>query len=291
MDDELIDIGDGTHMRIRRAGEGDLTILFEAGWAHWSAVWAPVQATLSQSFRTVAFDRMGLGKSDPVGSNRHAFQVVDELQAALEAAQVRGPFLYVGHSFGAVHARIHAHRDARVLGMVLVEPIVETLGMHRAFVEHRRRREGAFRNLLGYSRVGLLRPISYVFRLPAFSRRLPRSAAREFRLGYKPTVLQTILNEIASSEESLTQLQGLGRPKVPVHVLSASQDWLFKTPKNEENHVHAMHRKLAHMTPGGDHEVVPKTEHDLHMSRPKRVSEAVIQMAFQLGAMDGEASR
>ncbi|MDI5791569.1 alpha/beta fold hydrolase [Bacillus licheniformis] len=73
-----------------------------------------------------AYDRAGLGKSGPSTSKRTADQMVKELKALLAAADVKPPYLFVAHSFGAVIARLFASRYSdEVIGMVLLDPACE----------------------------------------------------------------------------------------------------------------------------------------------------------------------
>lgn len=262
-------------MRLRRIGTGKPTILLDAGWGHWSTVWMRIQELLATQFQTVAFDRMGLGGSTRVGSDRHAFQIVDELQAALLAAQVAGPYVYVGHAIGAVHARIHARRDHRVQAMVLVEPIVETLAMQRVFSNYRYGLEKSYRRALRSARWGVIQPTAWLLGWPKFGRNLPSTGRRDLRRGYRRSVMQTVLDELDSCEQSMQQLAGVGSPAVPIHVLSAGRDWLFARRDGHENHVQVMHRKLASMSPVGFHSVVPNAGHNLHLEYPREVLSAV----------------
>ena len=262
-------------MRIVRMGEGTPTILLDAGWGHWSAIWALVQPKLAERYTTVSFDHMGLGGSDPGPWPRSSFQIVDEIQSALAQAGVTGPYLYVAHSFSAVHARTFAYRQQDVVGMVLVDPVVEALGASKYFRQLRDEIDRRYARQLTPARIGMLAAKSFFFP-PAFSRRLPKQAAREFRYGYKPDVIKSIRGELAALDESLKQLGGLGTPTIPFEVLSSSEDWLPGTKTNGgETRAQAIQRKFASAVRGGQHRVVPNTGHDIHLDAPEEIVEAV----------------
>jgi pimeloyl-ACP methyl ester carboxylesterase len=273
---ERVDLGEGSCMRLQRIGEGSPTILLDAGWGHWSSIWSLVQPKLAERYTTVSFDHMGLGESDPGPWPRSSFQIVDEIQGALAAAGISGPYVYVAHSFSAVHARTFAYRQQDVLGMVLVDPVVEALGVSKWFRQVRDDLDRRFARWLMPSRVGMLAAKNFFFRTPSFAKTLPKQAAREFRYGYKPDVIKTIRGELAALDESLRQLAGLGTPTVPFEVLSSEDDWL-PGPKtgNGETRVQAMHRKFASAVRGGQHRIVPKTSHDVHLDQPDAIAEAV----------------
>ncbi len=274
--DRWVEVGEGAQMRLRCGGRGEFTVLLDAGWGHWSPIWARVQEALAPNFKTVSFDRMGLGKSDLSVPERSAFQIVDELQAALTAAEIAGPYIYLAHSFGSVYARTFAYREPQVQGMVLVDPVVEALGVSKPFIKMRGELERGFKRLLRLSSMHVLTPASYLLRLPAFARGLPKEAAREFKRGYTPSVVKTVLLEMSSLEEGMKLLPGLGRPQVPVRVLSAEKDWLpGAQAAGGETRVQAMHRKFAKSVVMGEHEVVPGSGHDLHVESPEVVVSAV----------------
>ncbi len=264
-------------MRIERMGEGSPVILLDAGWGHWSAIWALVQPKLAERFTTVSFDHMGLGGSDPGPWPRSSFQIVDELQSTLHAAGISGPYLYVAHGFSAVHARTFAYRQQQdVLGMVLLDPVVESLGVSKYFRQIRDALDKSCARMIMPARLGLLAASRFFFRGPPIAKRLPKAAARELRYGYKPDVLRSIRGELAALDESLQQLGGLGTPMVPFEVLSAADDWLPGTKTGDgETRVQAMHRKFAGAVRGGHHRIVPGSGHDLHLDAPDSIVEAV----------------
>ena len=279
--DEQVAVPGGA-MRLRRAGNGiGPTVLFDAGWGHWSAIWGAVQARVAAQHRTVSFDRRGLGRSTPGPLPRTSFQIVDELEEALEVAAIDGPFVYVAHSFGAVHARVFAHRRSEVRGLVLVDPVVEALGLSPPFVKLRARLGENFRRLQGYARAHVLTPASYLLRQPAFARKLPRECAREFKRGYSAAVIDAVLAELAALEDSMDQLSRLGAPAVPFEIVSAGTDWLQGTADGESA-VQSMHRKLA-VHEQGAHRVVPGAGHDVHVDAPDDVAEAVEALLQRVG--------
>lgn len=123
----LVDIGGHKlHLRcVGPAGERP-TVVLEAGGGGSSSSWAAVQDLLSARERTCAYDRAGLGWSEPGPAPRTMRQEVFELHALLEAAKVPGPFVLVGQSIGGLLARLYTERyGSDVVGMVLVDPTHE----------------------------------------------------------------------------------------------------------------------------------------------------------------------
>lgn len=123
----MVDIGAGRRLHLVRAGPQAArpAVLLEAGSFGFSADWTVVQALLAErGLRSIAYDRAGLGHSDPGPAPRDGTAIAADLEAMLAAAHEPGPFLHVGHSMAGLHAFLFAARNrGRVAGVVLVDAI------------------------------------------------------------------------------------------------------------------------------------------------------------------------
>ena len=103
-------------------GQGP-TIILDAGLGGFSLDWFKVHGLLAEkNINASSYDRAGYGWSDRGPSPRATDQIVDELSALLESAEIPAPYIMVGHSFGGFNmiyfSRLYASRTA---GLVLVE--------------------------------------------------------------------------------------------------------------------------------------------------------------------------
>ena len=138
----LVDIGGGRNMYLECRGAGGPTVVLEAGYGNNAQVWDAIAlppGTASPAVlpgvaaftRVCAYDRPGTrigpgpeysSRSDPVPQPRTAADTVADLHALLGAADVPGPYVLVGHSFGGVIVRLYAATyPAEVAGLVLVD--------------------------------------------------------------------------------------------------------------------------------------------------------------------------
>jgi pimeloyl-ACP methyl ester carboxylesterase len=118
---QLVDIG-GRHINLRCSGSGGPTVILMAGLLHWSFVWDKTQPEIANRTRVCAFDRASYGFSDPAPKPEIMADVVSDLHAALQAANVPGPYVLVGHSSGGFEARVFAQKwPGEVAGMVLLD--------------------------------------------------------------------------------------------------------------------------------------------------------------------------
>ncbi|MDQ3827610.1 MAG: alpha/beta hydrolase, partial [Actinomycetota bacterium] len=87
-----------------------------------SADWANVQRVVAKTTRVCAYDRAGMGWSEPGPEPRDAKQISSELHTLLKGAGTVGPYVLVGHSTGGLYARMYAALyPEEVAGMVLVD--------------------------------------------------------------------------------------------------------------------------------------------------------------------------
>jgi len=114
---------DGLH--IYEQGEGPRDIVLEAGVAATSLSWQRLQPVLARQARTLSYDRAGLGWSRRAQTPRTAPNLVAELRRTLDAAHIRRPCLFVGHSFGGLLLRHYAAAHPEdVAALVLLDPLV-----------------------------------------------------------------------------------------------------------------------------------------------------------------------
>src|ERR1700722_19101829 len=122
---QLAEIGGARRLRYVLAGPDSSArplIVLEAGSFGFSADWAAVQQRLAaEGLRSLAYDRAGLGVSDPGPMPRDSNAIAADLEALLGAIDEPGPYLVCGHSMAGMHVRLFAARNAeQVRGLVLV---------------------------------------------------------------------------------------------------------------------------------------------------------------------------
>jgi pimeloyl-ACP methyl ester carboxylesterase len=124
--DTVVHLLDGRRLRLTCEGRGSPVILFESGFGATAEAWSKVKPLLSGANRVCSYDRAGYGGSDPGPMPRDGASVAEDLDDAVRAASLKGPFVVVGHSAGGLYVRLFADRRPRdVVGMVLVDPSVQ----------------------------------------------------------------------------------------------------------------------------------------------------------------------
>jgi pimeloyl-ACP methyl ester carboxylesterase len=119
--DDLVAVGQ-TRMRIRCDGVGESTVLLVSGFESPSDNWSDVVSALTGRTRVCAYDRPGIGNSDPATTTQTFHTQTAELHELLRTAGEPGPYVVVGHSFGGMTAIDFAGRYAdEVDALVLVD--------------------------------------------------------------------------------------------------------------------------------------------------------------------------
>jgi pimeloyl-ACP methyl ester carboxylesterase len=178
---ELVDIG-GRSLRVVRAGPNSdrPTIVLEHGAFGCASDWAVVQARLAaKGLASVAYDRAGLGHSEPGPTPRDGRAIAADLDALLAALGETAPVVLVGHSMGGLMVRIYAlAHPKQVLGVVLVDAVTPEVMASKVGAGAVRTFGRLLRVATHTARLGLHRPLAVV----AGDRiRLDREASAEKR--------------------------------------------------------------------------------------------------------------
>jgi pimeloyl-ACP methyl ester carboxylesterase len=123
-----VEARDGTKLFCRSWGEGR-PVLFAAAWMLNSQAWQYQMLPLSEaSYRCIAFDRRGHGRSEDPGRNFDMDTLASDVARVMEAFDLRDATL-VGHSLGCAEAvrYVANHGPSRVRSLVMVAPTTPCL--------------------------------------------------------------------------------------------------------------------------------------------------------------------
>ncbi|HZQ70954.1 MAG TPA: alpha/beta hydrolase [Terriglobales bacterium] len=118
---QKVDLG-GYSLHLYCTGSGSPTVVLDFGLDGSYLDWYLVQPRIAQFTRVCSYDRAGYGWSDVSPKARVPSVMSEELQALLERAGEKPPYILVGHSFGAFDVRMYVHKfPNQVAGVVLVD--------------------------------------------------------------------------------------------------------------------------------------------------------------------------
>jgi len=114
----------GCSLYLFEQGDGGPTVIFESGIGATNLNWRHIQNTVSNFTSTASYDRAGLGFSSPCSSPRTPGNIAPELHEMLRQANIKPPYILVGHSFGGLIVRRYTLcYPEDVAGVVLVDPM------------------------------------------------------------------------------------------------------------------------------------------------------------------------
>jgi pimeloyl-ACP methyl ester carboxylesterase len=275
---EMVDVG--THsLHINCVGQGSPTVILEAANGGMSAHWVRVQQQVAETTRVCAYDRAGLGWSEPGAEPRDARQISSELHTLLANAGIEGPYVLVGHSYGGLYARMYAARYSdEVVGVVLVDsshPEQFTRSPEgRAMYEQTRRLTTI---VPFFTRLGVIRLTNY---FPAHPSLPPQQHAQIEAFNSSTQHLVTTTEEFRATPETTAQVLSMGGlGDKPLAVISAGTqppDWL------------EMQDELASLSPNSIHRVVNGATHEslLYERRDAQVTSAAIDQVVEAARTD-----
>jgi pimeloyl-ACP methyl ester carboxylesterase len=120
--DRMISVG-SHHLQMRILGKGTPAVVIDAGIGDQLDKLRQLQERIGQYTQVITYNRAGYGQSETGPLPRHSGREAEELRALLDKAGVRGPYVLVGHSLGALNVQMFAAKyPAEVSGMVLLDP-------------------------------------------------------------------------------------------------------------------------------------------------------------------------
>jgi pimeloyl-ACP methyl ester carboxylesterase len=297
-----VKVGRWRRLNLVIAGEGAPAVILAPGLNETAVSWARVQPALAPATRTVAFDKAGMGFSDPGPMPRTASAVVEDLRAALTAAKVAPPYVLAGHSAGGLYMRLFAFRyPQEAVGMVMVDPssehqyrrFAEALGDDASEAKLRGDLLRAYSRLARLARAGALAPgtadyARAVGPLPPTLRadlKAARTAQRTAPAFWRALRSESVAifgedGGSASSEEVAAERRSLGA--MPLIVLTAGRN--SPQPRPGETAAAAamrrqlwlaMHDEIASLSTRGERRTVDDAGHNIPFDRPHAVIAAI----------------
>jgi pimeloyl-ACP methyl ester carboxylesterase len=267
------------------AGSGSPLVLFELSGFSNSMSFRDARSALSRHTRVCAYDRVGVGWSDPGPSEIPVSVLADDLGAVLSVLEPERPVILVASSIGGLTAEFFARRHPeRVAGLVFLDA-----GNSYAAVRIREHTRAALASMAcGAARaagtIGLLR----LFDPWNFRQQRTEQSARSAALMYgsKPWIM--LCGIVRAGEATLREFsEAPPQPRsLPVTALSADMREGFLPPAmaswfdmgDSAAALRATHQRLAQGSDYGVWKVVPGSDHLIASSRPQAVVDAVNEL-------------
>ncbi len=276
----LVDIG-GRRLHLIEAGSGGLPLVIIPAMADPALTWAGILPALAGSRQVIAYDRAGIGWSDPPARRPQGFdEIADDLRALVSAAGISKPFLLAGHSLGGPMARRFAVRHPRcVAGLLLIDSSHEAQGARLGAVEP----DASSRSMVRLAAKRRLMPLG-AYRLGAglgLASQLDRDAARETPpdlVAADRAVWLSSRQRRAAVAEMLLSARMRGTPPdlgaLPLTVLTAGE-----MPGRGQQEWRRLQQELAALSSDSKQVIAEGAGHYIHLDDPGVVVRVVAELA------------
>jgi pimeloyl-ACP methyl ester carboxylesterase len=293
----------GRRLNIYCSGQGSPVVIFESGQGDDFSAWGLVQPIVAAKTKTCAYDRAGLGYSDPINRPNTAANFSDDLHRLLVAAAIKPPYILVGQSLGGMYVRLYADlHPSEVVGLVLVDPSNEEQRIgYRKISDHQRtpdewnaymsdyyakRRECIRAAPAGFSPSTLIYKQCVEEPDKHFNERINNALnLRRIRAEYLEADLSEQENMFdASADQMRSARRSYG--DLPLVVLAASPQ---ARHENETPEHYAAAKRLQYfldeqlvlLSTRGIYRVIPNSTHQIQMDQPRAVSGAIFEVLAQ----------
>jgi len=277
---QLFDIGGQRLHIVCQGNAGGPTVILEAGQGNSSSIWARIQPEVAKTTHVCAYDRAGIAWSDDSPNPRDAEHMAGELHALLDKANIAGPYVLVGHSFGGLVTRVFASQyPQEVAGIVLID------SMHPDQWVRDPALQAQFAQLQEMGRMGnIVAPFGLLRLFNFFPREkdLPPDAADAFKAWVDSARFMRInTSELDTQPQSWAQARNAGNfGDKPLIVLTASDHgYPPESAAKLESIWLDLQNELAGLSTNHIHRVLPNTTHGSLLVNQHDAEAAVVAIA------------
>jgi pimeloyl-ACP methyl ester carboxylesterase len=285
---KLVDVG-GYRLHLHCQGERGPSVVLDAGQGESSLSWFGIQSEIAKATRVCAYDRAGLGWSEPSPRPRTARVMAEELHNLLEKAKVPKPYVLVGASLGGLNARVYAHLyPEEVAGLVLLDAAHEEQYLPEAIQKALQQMAGMVAVMRGYAVLMVSSGLAAIFPrlLPAGSmgRITPPAQIDQALRGAKPAYMRASADEIKDVQRShaeVREMQVASLGDIPILVIRHGKAQVQMMPEvtavmEETNR--RLQEKVANQSVNARLVVADESGHAIQMDQPELVVRSVLEV-------------
>jgi len=268
------------------SGNGNITVVLEAGLGNWSLFYTDLVAKLNTTYKVVTINRAGYNSKVAPYNQRDVKTMAIELHDLLRQQNLGDSIVLVGHSFGGLVVREYQHLfPEKIKGLVLLDA---------AHPEQFERLPTKFKEALNEQIKGLEKIIKIAERgwmnskqgkknIPTFG--LPNNYLNDYyAVTTKPTYYATLINENKNFLLSLQQVAGLPNlGALPLLVLASENSMDESTLQGVKDYPYIQHnqtwlvlqQELSTLSTNNTFISTSLANHYIHVNQPDWVAQQI----------------
>jgi len=256
---QLVDVG-GYRLHLYCTGanlNGRPTVILEQSAGGFALNWLLVQPQVAKLTRVCAYDRAGLGWSEPGTQPRNGQAIARELHTLLHRAGIGGPYVLAGHSYGGLFVRAYAVQyPDEVAGLVLLDAAHPDEWTRTPQAQATYQQDSQSYVIARHAaRLGVLRLVTIPFTTPPAA--LSAQQQAEYRALTSTThYWDSVAAESRAIGETMALVRDAGLGDLPLMVVSAGNSL-----SNLDGHWAMYQRELAALSTNSVHTVVEGADH------------------------------
>jgi pimeloyl-ACP methyl ester carboxylesterase len=274
--------------------------VIETGWGSLSLEWWQIQEEISKLTTVVSYDRAGYGESPRSNSPRTSLNIVMELFNMLCNAELKGPYIFIGHSLGGLYVQHFAKLFPRqTAGLILVDSITSKFLDFDKLEATNFQKYGSF-----YSRVANIKKLLDLDK-EEFNKTItpmvldlyddfPKLIADQLIIFQSDqSFCKIIVDEYEGLKDSFVAMNSIQTfPDIPLYVLCRDFNVMFQIserigiPREESRMVEELWinhtQELITLSPKSEFYFIKDSSHNIHLTRPDAIIEVVKKMINQL---------
>lgn len=255
---------------------GPTVVLVHGVWSS-HLDWYLVSREVAKFARVMSYDEAGFGWSDPSTKDASPKNNAIDLLKLLKAANIPGPYILVGHSFGGLISRAFTS-----LAPKLVKHVVLVDAVHHSFYDgicKKEKTKRKFEKIANFfhwspllSKISMFRILSLwlkrMNKFPEWLKTYPDDLLNIYLMFFVSTnTYDATLRLLKYSKKSCAQMKAMPNKLInkPLTVIAAGK---FDGPKESSEHFFQMQKDLCNLSNNSKFLVAENSGHSIHHEQP-----------------------
>ena len=247
-------------------GNGSPTLVLDVGIGNTYRDWLPFLKRIGEKVRIFCYNRAGYGQSEIGKMPRDSKTEADELKLLLDKANIKGPFILLGHSLGALNLQLFASKYKEdISGILLLDPPPLEWILGNGFPQMRKLAEKTTNNFKNISES-----------LINSNNKNDRQKSDFFK-----TLASEHRNMFSNSAKQVEAITSFGEKRLIVIASGKANPEMGKEAKEFQKFWNDQCKKLASKSKNGEYILASESGHQIQNDNPEIVLKALKELLLK----------